>query len=483
MTSTDYIETNAYTKLIATIGPACRKPDILLEMIQQGVDVFRLNMAHGSRSEHEGNLAQIREAAEKAGRPVGILADLGGPKIRLGKLHTDPTICHHGDHFEFVRGEEATAANQLVATYDRLLDELSEGDPVMLADGTVSLRVVEKTADAVRCEVEEGGEIRSRQGINLPGVTLSVPSITEDDRKHAAWAADNGIDFVGLSFVRGTDELHELRDILQSHESNALVIAKIEKKEALDRLDEIVEVADGVMVARGDLGVEIDVAEIAIAQKRIIETCRQIGRPVIVATQMLDSMQHSRRPTRAEVTDVANAIIDGADACMLSGETAIGDYPREAVTMMNRIMLATEREAGERDRAHERREPISAVLPITSAVVSGATRIAEQLSAGLVVVATRSGATALARSKRRAYTPTVGVSSSETTLRKMCLYWGIIPLAGAPVDEPPRLRRFINDWGLSNDVLEIGDSVVSISGTGIVDRAHNSVVVHEVEEA
>ena len=472
---------NAFTKLIATVGPSSNQPDVLLEMIRQGVDVFRLNMAHGSRSEHEKVLADIREASEKAGRPIGVLVDLAGPKIRLGTLFEDPTTCHPGAHFKFVRGDSASSAEQLVSNYDRLLDELEVGDQVMLSDGTVSMAVVEKANDSVRCRVENGGPIRSRQGINLPGVKLSVPAITEIDHEQAIWAAENGVDFVGLSFVRGTEELHELKELLKSHGSSAMVIAKIEKREALDRLDEIVGTADGVMVARGDLGVEIDIAEIAVVQKRIIETCQRLGRPAIVATQMLDSMHASPRPTRAEVTDVSNAILDGADACMLSGETAIGEFPCEAVRMMNRIMLATEAESAQRRTVRSQSDSIHDVHAITSAVVGGAVQIAEQLSASLIVIATRSGATALVKAKQRDFIPSVGVSNSDETLRKMCLFWGIIPVAGAPADDPLSLRRFLSDWGLQQGVLSVGDRVVFITGTGIVDRAHNSVVVHEVE--
>lgn len=479
----DAVLSDAFTKLIATIGPACQAPDVLLEMIRQGVDVFRLNMAHGTKSDHDEMLASVRAAAKKAGRPIGVLVDLAGPKIRLGELHSDPTMCHAGDHFDFVRGDTANSREQLVANYERLLDELSVGDRVMLADGTVSMMVTEKSNDKVRCRVDGGGEIRSRQGINLPGVALSVPSITEDDHEHAIWAAENDVDFVGLSFVRGTAELNQLREILRSHGSSAMVIAKIEKKEALDSLEDIVRAAGGVMVARGDLGVEIDLAEIAVVQKRIIETCQRLCRPVIVATQMLDSMHNSQRPTRAEVTDVANAILDGADACMLSGETAIGKFPCDAVKMMNRIMLATERGPREHLISTPPMASLDKVHPITSAVVSGATHIAEQLSASLIAIASRSGATALVKAKHRDYIPSVGVSNSNETLQKMCLYWGIIPVAGAPIDDPPALRRFLTIWGLRNGLLVPGNRVVFIAGTGIITRAHNSVVVHEVEAA
>lgn len=468
------------TKTIATIGPACRQLDSLVDLIQCGVDIFRINMAHGSRSEHNQAVADIRRAAAMTGITVGILIDLSGPKIRLGELKDDPTLCPQGAEMTFVRGETATGPGQLVSSYPQLIDELSAGDHVLLADGTVSLEVIGTTAEAARCRVVAGGKVRNRQGINLPGVKLSVPAMTEEDRDNAEWAAETGIDFIGLSFVRSPDDIRELKQLVSAHQATPLIVAKIEKAEALDELDEIVRTADAVMVARGDLGVEIDVAEIAVAQKMIIGACQRFSKPVIVATQMLDSMQHSPRPTRAEATDVANAILDGADACMLSGETAIGEYPREAVMMMNRIMVNTEELLEARELIAPPAAATAGVHPVTSAVVYGAATIASRLAARLVVVATRSGATARVKAKQRDFALTIGVSNSEATLRRMCLFWGIVPLAGAPVDDPVALRRFVVDWGRGQELLHSGDRVVFVTGTGLVQGAHNSVVVHEV---
>jgi pyruvate kinase len=471
----------ARTKIVATLGPASSSAEKLAELVEAGVDVFRLNMAHGDPQSHAENVRRIRELSQKAGRPIGILADLSGPKIRLGRLAEDPTVCEVGDEFTFVRGEESRAPRELTSNYEPLIDELSVGDPVMLADGTVHMKVVEKSAGAVRCRVLGGGEIRSRQGINLPGVRLSVPTLTDDDRRHAAWAAQQQIDFVGLSFVRCADDVRQLQTLLREHGSPAMVVAKIEKAEALEVLDDIVFAADAVMVARGDLGVETDVAETPVVQKRIVETCQRLCKPVIIATQMLDSMQRSRRPTRAEVTDVANAILDGADACMLSGETAIGQYPREAVEMMNRIMHATERILYDAPPRPPAAAGAAGVHPITSAVVYGAGRIAAQLHAKLTAVVTQSGATARVKAKQRDFIPTVGISESETVLRQMCLLWGVTPLAGAPVQEPLAVRRFVAEWGKRRGELAPGDRVVFVTGTGIVRGAHNLLVVHEVE--
>ena len=473
-------ENRARTKIVATVGPACREPERLAQLIEAGVDVLRINMAHGEHDEHDQVLAMIRRQSQVADRPLAILADLAGPKIRLGRLRDDPTQCDQGAEFRFVRGQSAAAPHELVSTYATLIDELSVGDRVMLADGTVGMLVHEKRGGEIRCEVIEPGTIRSGQGINLPGVKLSVPSLSEADRTDAVWAAQNDVDLVGLSFVRAASDVRQLAELLRSHGSSAMVVAKIEKQEALDELDEIITTADAVMVARGDLGVEIDVAQVAIVQKWIVAACMRLGKPVIVATQMLDSMQRSARPTRAEVTDVANAILDGADACMLSGETAIGDFPLAAVQMMNRIMLSTE-ELLANTPSRPAETVADAVHPITAATVHGASRIAERLAARLVVVVSHSGATALVRAKQRDHISTVGVSDWPAALRRMSLYWGITPLPGAPIGDSPALLRFVDQWGRADGCIAPGDRVVFVTGTGMVPGAHNQVVVHEVE--
>ncbi len=472
------------TKIVATIGPACCKENQLAELLAAGVDVFRLNTAHGDRREHEHTLAAIRSAAAKVGQPVAVLVDLAGPKIRLGELPGGQLTCDAGDRVRFVREQltpREAVPGELCTTYRPLVDELAVGDRVMLADGTVGLVVEDRGEDYAQCRVVQPGLIRSRQGVNLPGVKLSAPAIGPIDKENAIWAAQNGVDFVGLSFVRTADEVRQLKSLLESHDSAAQVIAKIEKPEALNHLQEIIEAADAVMVARGDLGVEIDVARVAVVQKEIVAVCNCCRRPVIIATQMLDSMQHSRLPTRAEVTDVANAILDGADACMLSGETAIGKYPRQAVEMMHRIALATEPLCRERPPQPGPDLAAEGVNQITEATVYAAGRMAERLDAKLVVVATASGATALSLAKNRNFVPTVGVSDSEATLRRMCLYWGVIPLPGAPTGDSRALLQYIADWGKTAGLLAGGDRIVLIAGTGLAVTAHNMIVVHELE--
>jgi len=529
------------TKIVVTIGPASSSEEKLVELLQAGADVFRLNMAHGGPKEQEARLAAIRAASETVGRPVAVLADLAGPKIRLGEIPGGQLACNTGDRLRFMRllpplpsgdarGKGARRVDgtnrgepdprELTTTYEPLLDELAVGDRVMLADGTVSLVVEAVDPDYAQCRVVQPGVIRSRQGVNLPGVKLSVEALSDTDRENAVWAARQGIDFVGLSFVRKADDVRQLKSLLANAEKGTgpicrngppgashkldlspfpQVIAKIEKPEALEHLEEIVSAADGVMVARGDLGVEIDIARVAMAQKEIIAACNRLRKPVIVATQMLDSMTHSRIPTRAEVADVSNAILDGADACMLSGETAIGEYPRETVEMMHRIALETE--AGKTGTGSELgwckryatasgsvpvpvfpvgSRPSSGLNPITESTVSAAGRIADELNAKAVVVATASGATALSMAKNRHFVPTLGVSDSPATLRRMCLYWGVIPLAGAPTSDPAALLRHVTDLGRAAGLLHPGDRIVLIAGTGLAVTRHNMIVVHEL---
>lgn len=481
MATTENNRKRARTKIISTLGPASSSPEMISQLILEGVDVFRINMAHGTREEHQEVFDRVREVSESVGRPVAILVDLAGPKIRLGELIQDPKECSLGEVIRFVTGTESNSTSEFTTNYEPLIQELSVGDNVMLADGTVALKVVEFDDDDAVCEVVEAGTVRSRQGVNLPGVSLSVPAMTQRDHENAHWASQVGADFISLSFVRTPLEIIELKQIVREYASSAMVIAKIEKQEALQRLDEIVLAADGVMVARGDLGVEIDVAETPMAQKRIIRKCQQYSKPVIVATQMLDSMHTSTRPTRAEASDVANAILDGADACMLSGETAIGDYPVESVAMMNRIMLNTESSLVDMPE-YGSPKVADGVQLVTSAVVYGAARIADRLEAKLVIIATRTGNTARIKAKQRDYIPTVGVSRNLSTLRQMCLFWGIIPLRGMPLDSGEQLRAAVEKWGRENALLSDGDYAVFVTSSTFGTLGHDELFVHQIED-
>ncbi|MFN9433366.1 MAG: pyruvate kinase [Planctomycetota bacterium] len=469
----------ARTKIVATVGPACEDENVLADLVTHGVDVFRINSAHGKQEDFERILGKIRRVRERIGFPIGVLLDLAGPKIRLGKLLQDPMDVEVGQELTFIRGTDPTSPNELTSNYAKLIDEVAMGDRVMLADGTISMQVVEKTRDKLRCSVTVRGTIRSRQGINLPGVSLSVSAMRPEDVENALWAARNEIDFISLSFVRSAQDVLALKNLLASMDGQALVIAKIEKREALACLEAIVDAADGVMVARGDLGVEIDVAETPVAQKRIIQVCMEKMKPVIVATQMLESMHHNRRPTRAEASDVANAILDGADACMLSGETAIGDYPVVAVETMNRLMLSTEQMLKDQPPPAKTRF-FSRVHPITSAVTHHAANIAEAIQAKMVVVASRTGGTAWVKAKQRNYIPTLGISDSDATLRRMCLFWGIMPHKVDQLDSPENVVAHVTAWGKSTGMLAPGDRVVYVTGTGLLNNTHNLLVVNEI---
>lgn len=470
----------ARSKIVATVGPACDSVEMLHELVSQGADIFRINTAHGKQADFERILSNIREVRKLSGFPVAVLLDLAGPKIRLGQLKLDPMEVAIGDKLTFVRGDEVSEPTHLCSNYTRLVDEVLVGNQIMLADGTISLKVVAKSKDTFECEATTAGVLRSRQGINLPGVTLSVSAMRQEDVENAMWGARNEIDFISLSFVRSSDDVISLKNLLSSLDSSALVIAKIEKREALEHLESIVEATDGVMVARGDLGVEIDVAQTPVAQKRIIQVCREKLKPVIVATQMLESMHNNSRPTRAEASDVANAILDGADACMLSGETAIGNFPSAAVAMMDRIMVYTEQLL--KDQPPTGKSKIfDRVHPITSAVTYSAANIATAIDAKLVVVASHSGGTAWVKAKQRNFIPTLGVSDSDVTLRRMCLFWGIMPHKVASLDNPQKLFDEVSQWGRENNLLAVGDRVVFVTGTGVINNTHNLLVVHEVQ--
>ncbi len=468
------------TKLIATVGPASKSPEMLEKLIAAGVDVFRLNMAHAELDAHQQSVDAVRTAAKRVGRPVGILVDLAGPKIRLGKLLQDPMELEVGQRITFVRGDAPQSPDEFTCIYERLLDEVKPGDDIVLADGIARLVVEENHGHRALCRVIDGGTIRSRQGVNLPATKLSVPALGEIDRRNAIWAAAAGVDFISLSFVREASEIIELKQLIRSHGSDAQVVAKIEKREALDNLEGIVAATDVVMVARGDLGVEIAIEKTPLAQKRIIRTCLQFSKPVIVATQMLESMHHSKQPTRAEVSDVANAILDGADVCMLSGETAIGDYPVDAVRMMKKIMRETEqmlRGRSSRTSSKESEEQWN----VLDSVMLGAAQIARRLNAKMVVIISSAAHASLVKSKQRDFVPTVCLTDLETTANRMALYWGIVPLRVDVLNDFQRMPAFVSAWAQEQAGLVKGDRMVLVLDNEFLPGVHDSVMVAEIE--
>ena len=484
----DYRESPlAKTKIIATVGPACETRDALRDLITRGVDVFRLNFAHGTHDWLNGVVKSVRELSEELARPIGLLGDLSGPKIRLGKLDGDSVYCSESATFSFIRGRDPVDATELTCTYDALIDDVVVGDRILLADGTVGMRVLETDPQAgfARCVVEAAGTVRSRQGVNLPGVALSTPSLTGKDREDLRWAIENQIDFVGLSFVRSANDVRLLRACIEESGTVTppMIVAKIEKGEAVSQLEDIVAETDAVMVARGDLGVEVDIVTVPGIQKRIIRLCNQKRVPVITATQMLDSMQQSELPTRAETSDVANAVLDGTDAVMLSGETAAGRYPRESVAMMSRIVRDAESLLLSQPVVREdKAAPSARALAITEAVAVGAVAAAEQLHASLIAIATVSGRSALAISKERGQVPVLAVCESWQTARRMALLWGITPVVWQQADHTgDELAEFAARWGINEGVLSTGDPVVVMTSSHWSDRSHDTMLVHVVE--
>ncbi|MEX2288608.1 MAG: pyruvate kinase [Planctomycetaceae bacterium] len=473
------------TKIIATVGPACASVESLRELALAGADLFRLNFAHAEHDWLAGIVGSIREISAGLRRPIGILADLSGPKIRLGEVSDGAIECTEGSRFEFVREPGLAGPTRLTSNYEGLIDDVGPGDRILLADGTVSLRVVEKPPGGERivCVVERPGVIRSRQGITLPGVQTSAPSLTDKDVTDLAWALEHEVDYVGQSFVRSAADIRALRAAIESHSpaNPPHIIAKIEKMEALSNIESILDETDAVMVARGDLGVEVDVARVPALQKRIIRLCNQHRIPVITATQMLDSMQKNDFPTRAEASDVANAVLDGSDAVMLSGETAIGRHPRKAVEMMSRIVQESERLVRSTRFGDLHTQERSRARQVTEAVTLAAGTAAEHLGADLIVVATHSGRTAMAVSKQRSHVPILALSDRPATARRMCLYWGVTPLETDAVSTTPQeLTRFVVDWGKRQKVLIAGSRIVVIGQSNWSQEPHDLMIVHAV---
>ena len=478
------------TKIVATVGPACGTQDLLADLVNAGVDVFRLNFAHGSHEWFTQIVGWIRSLSRVYNRPIAILGDLSGPKIRLGMLPDEGMRLRHGARVEFIRNSMTPQPDspipQLTCTYEPLIDDLRPGDRVLLADGTVSLQVVEQdpVAGRVVCEVQQPGLIRSRQGVNLPGVALSTPSLTEKDRVDLKWALDNEIDYIGLSFVRRVDDLKQLRQVIAAHGTKTppWIVAKIEKSEAINDLEPIIAEADAVMVARGDLGVETDIFRVPGLQKRIIRLCNEHRTPVITATQMLDSMQKNELPTRAEASDVFNAVLDGTDAVMLSGETAAGDYPVEAVAMMSRIVREAERLLEPRPSGIDSRSlPRNRATAITEAVTHGAATAAAHLGADVIVAATAGGKTAMAISKQRPHVPIIALTDRPEVARRMCLFWGVVPVETVAVAWPPKeLLAFVTKLGREQSLLDSGSKLVLVGSSDWSLEWHDMMLVHVV---
>ncbi len=449
------------TKIVATIGPATESPERIRELIQAGATTFRLNFSHGDHSEHATRIATIRQVAHELGVHIGILQDLQGPKIRLGRFEEGPITLRKGDLFALT--SKQVRCNQTVATvtYERLAEEVTAGSRILLDDGRVEMKVdrVDEVDQTLHCIVTVGGVLSNNKGVNFPDVQLSVRALTTKDRQDLAFGLQQGVDWVALSFVRNPSDMQEIRELIRKHGFSTPVVAKIEKFEAIDQIDAILPLCDGVMVARGDLGWEMPSEEVPLLQKDLIHKANSLGIPIITATQMLDSMASSPRPTRAEVSDVANAILDGTDAVMLSNETAVGDYPVEAVETMATIARRIERDYPQR--------PTDTHLPSTipNAISGAVSSIARQLNAAAILPLTKSGATAHNVSKFRPSTPILAITSEVGVARKLQLVWGVTPLLIET--QKSTTATFTLAMGVAQEmgVLKDGDLCVQTAGT------------------
>lgn len=458
--------TTTRTKVVATIGPASREPAVLRQLIGAGVDVFRLNFSHGTHEEHSEVLAAVRRIGREMDRHVGVLQDLCGPKMRLEPIAGDRLRCRLDDEFTLVAGVPA-AETELACSYRELPDDLRPGETVLFADGTVAMTVIDRAPGRARLRVTLPGDLRSRQGLNLPGSDLAVSSLTDKDLHDLDWTAQHAhqVDFVALSFVRGPDDVMRLRRELQSRRCAPEIVVKIEKPQAVQHLDAIVAATDAVMVARGDLGVEMDIQRVPAIQKRIITACNRSHRPVITATQMLNSMEHSARPTRAEASDVFNAVLDGTDAVMLSGESAIGDYPVEAVETMRKICSEAEAYVKlARRPPHNGSVPLPGLIDATTqASVDAACLMTLTLDAALIVVAAESGRPARALANRRPPAPILALPPTEDIARRLSLCWGVIPVVLSERSASHRALVFGIEWAKSRGLVEPGQHAVLLA--------------------
>jgi pyruvate kinase len=450
------------TKIVATIGPATSKPEVLRDLIEAGATTLRLNFSHGSHEDHQRNIRLIRQVSFELNQPVGILQDLQGPKIRLGKFEKGSIQVKKGDNF--ILTSRPVACNQEIAcvTYDRLADEVPEGATILLDDGRVEMFVdkIDRKSGNLHCRVVVGGILSNNKGVNFPGVYLSIKPLTDKDREDLLFGLDQGVDWVAMSFVRNPQDILEIKEFISSADKNVPVIAKIEKHEAVEQMEAILSLCDGVMVARGDLGVEIPAEEVPIVQKRLITTCNRLGIPVITATQMLDSMVSSPRATRAEISDVANAILDGTDAVMLSNETAVGKYPVEAVETMARIACRIER-----DQAIGKITTQDTGLSIPNAISQAVGKIAQQLHAAAIMTMTKSGATARNVSKFRPHTPILAITPHVYVARQLQVVWGVKPLLVLDLPSTGQTFQAAINVALENEFLTEGDLVVMTAGT------------------
>ena len=446
------------TKIVVTLGPATGKHERIATLIEAGANVIRVNASHGTAELRAGWIAAARQAAAAAGVPVAVLVDLQGPRIRVGEL-ARPRVLRPGEMVVFAP-EDVARGDELPTTYEDLARDAREGARILLDDGLLSVEVTRIAPPRVEGRVVDGGTLTSHKGMNLPGLHVSAPALTEKDREDVAQAVELGVDYLALSFVRRADDIGELRGLVPG---SVKLVAKIEKAAALDDLDGILQASDAVMVARGDLGVELPFEEVPVVQKRLIRDANRHGKPVITATQMLESMVHHPRPTRAEASDVANAILDGTDAVMLSAETAVGEYPLEAVRAMDRIIREMERQPLVA-MPEERRLPPGQEVSVEDAIAIGTSAVARMLKTPLIVTLTRGGFTARKVAALRPRVPILAVTTEPTTYRQLALVWGVVPVVVDHVPSYDAMLELVRDLILKRGYARAGDRIVMTAG-------------------
>lgn len=471
-------ENFAKTKILCTLGPATSSPDMIRKMILAGMDGVRLNFSHGNYDEHEELFHSINEACMYEKTPLAILIDLQGPKIRIGDLSEPKIEIAAGDKIEITVDKIKGTKNLISTSYKELADDAQVGDPILIDDGLIRLRIIEIKERSVVCFIESGGLLKPKKGMNLPGMKLSTPSITKKDLQDLEFALTHRIDYIALSFVRSANDITNLKEWLKERKVYVPVIAKIEKKEAVDKFEEILEAADGIMIARGDLGVELPPEEVPIIQKEVIQKCNEVGKLVITATQMLESMIENPIPTRAEASDVANAVFDGTDVVMLSGETSIGKYPLRVVQLMNDIVKKTEHHLPVTD--FEFKIPETVEENLFDSVGRAVTNISKQINAAAIVAFTFKGRTAKNLAKYRPKARIIACSSSFEAMNNLCLRWGVTSLYMKEIDKEniaiDRAKKLILEAGH----VKAGDIVIFTAGAPYSEQSRANWLRFEV---
>ncbi len=464
------------TKIIATIGPASSSSEVVAKLIYAGMDAARLNFSHGDRDDHVKSICRIREEAAKVGKHIAIIQDLQGPKLRVGKMKNNGILLKAGELISLTTKKIVGTDSLISVAYPRLSNDLKIGDTVLLDDGRLELKVVKKNTVGIRCKIVRGGILKSKKGVNLLGAHLTLPPLSRKDREDLIFGIQMGVDYVALSFVRTADDVLHARRFIKSRKADIPIITKIEKKEAIQNLDEIIRVSDAVMVARGDLGVEMQPEQVPLLQKRIIRACNEAEIPVITATQMLESMIENPQPTRAEASDVANAIIDGSDCVMLSGESAVGRYPAQSVAFMTKI-------AAQADKSLSSRTPDKNVFGTGESMAHAACRAAAELQAQAIVTFTHTGSTALLVSKHKPAVPIIAATPFTHVARKISLYWGVTPIILNSEKTTDHMIAAVEYAMLERKMIKKNDMTVLTAGVPIgVAGATNMIKIHRVGE-